>query len=109
MTNLFEPPPKYTLPLSRGGDLSVDFRNNPSGDGITFIAYDLGVTVTLIIDTVTPISAVAVINSYHATVKIESGVADTIDSGIGWRLILSSPTSPTTETIAAYGKTKRFD
>lgn len=107
--NLFDPPPKYVLPLSKGGDLSVDFRNNPSGDGATFVDYDAGVTVTLYIETDAPISQAATVSTYHATVKIESTVADTIPTGKQWRLVVSTPTTPTTETVAANGKTKRFD
>ncbi len=106
---LFPPPPKYVLPLSLGGDLSVDFQNNPSGDGATFVNYAGGVTVTLIVDTTTPIQATATISTYHAVVKIESTVTDTVPGGTKWRLIVSTPTSPTTETVAAYGAVKRFD
>ena len=108
--NLFDPPPKFVLPLSEGGDLSVDFRNNPSGDGSTFVDYAPGVTVTLIIDdTPTPIEADAAITDYHAYVKVESTVTDSVANGTAWRLIVSSPTTPSTETVAAYGKVKRFD
>lgn len=108
-TTLFDPPPQYVLPLSKGGDLSVDFRNNPSGDETTFVDYDPGVTVTLVIDTTSPVQAVATISTYHAAVKVESAVTDTIPARTGWRLIVSSPTSPTTETVAANGKVQRFD
>lgn len=107
--NLFNPPPKYVLPLSKGGDLSVDFRNNPSGDGTTFVDYDPGVTLTLYIDTEPQTVATATVSTSHASVKIESTVVDLIDKNVAWRLIVSSPTSPTTETVAAYGKTARFD
>jgi hypothetical protein len=108
MTNLFEPPPKYTLPLAKGGDLVVDFLNDPDNDE-NYVDYDAGVTVTLVIDTDTPIEAEAEITDHHAVVKIESAVADEIPSNTVWRLIHSSPTTPSTETVAAYGKTKRFD
>lgn len=107
--NLFDPPPKYVLPLAKGQDLSVDFRNNPSGDTTMFVDYDDGVTVTLTIDTDPPTVAPAMIDGYHAYVKIESTVTDSIITGIGWRLIVSTPTDPSTETVAANGKTKRFD
>jgi hypothetical protein len=98
MTNLFEPPPVYELPLSKGGDLSVDFLNN-----------GVGVTVTLIIDTEPAITKLAAVSTFHAAVKIESTVTDGIAKNTPWRLIVSSPTSPTTETVAANGKVKRFD
>lgn len=109
MANLFDPPPVYDLPLSKGGDLSVDFLNNPSGDQVTFVDYGVGVTVTLVIDTTPPTTAVAAVSTYHAAVKVESTVTDAIASRLGWRLIVSSPTTPTTETVAANGKVKRFD
>jgi hypothetical protein len=108
MADLFAPPPKYTLPLTKSGDLVVDFLNDPNQNE-TYVDYDAGVTVTLVIDTETPIEAEATITDHHAVVKIESDVADEIPSNTVWRLIYSSPTTPTTETVAAYGKTKRFD
>lgn len=108
MTNLFEPPPKYTLPLSKGGDLVVDFRNDPNNDE-DYVDYDSGVTVTLIVETDPALEVEADITGHHAVVKIESTVADTIPTGTVWRLIHSSPTDPSTETVAAYGKVKRFD
>jgi hypothetical protein len=107
--NLFDPPPKYNLPLVKGQDLSVDFRNNPSGDLTTFVDYDAGVTVTLTIDTDTPIVEPATIDTHHAYVKVESTVVDAIKTGVPWRVVVSTPTTPTTETVGANGKTKRFD
>jgi hypothetical protein len=109
MANLFDPPPVYTLPLSLGGDLSVDFQNNPSGDNQTFVDYGVGVTVTLVIDTDPALEVDADVTDYHAVVKVESEVTDLIDTDTKWRLIVASPTTPTTETVAARGKVKRFD
>jgi hypothetical protein len=105
---LFSPPPKYVLPLAKGGDLAVQFLNDPNDDG-NYVDYGVGVTVTLHIDSIPAVSQAATISGHTATVKVESDVADTIDGGIPWRLILSTPTSPSTEVVAAYGKTKRFD
>lgn len=110
VTNLFDPPPKYVLPLSLGGDLSVDFKNNPSGDAVTFEPYDLNITVTLHIDTDPPIAQDAIISAEHAIVKIESAVTDLILTGTKWRLIVTTTeTDPSTETVAANGKIKRYD
>lgn len=109
MATLFDPPPVFDLPLSKGGDLSVDFLNNPSGDETTYVDYGVGVTVTLIIDTQPVTTAPASVSTFHAAVKIESTVTDGIASRTPWRLIVSSPTSPTTETVAANGKVRRFD
>lgn len=109
MTNLFEPPRRYVLPLTQGGDLSVDFLNALDDDADSFVDYGDGVTVTLIIDTPSPITAEADIDGYHAVVKIESAVTDTVASGITWRVVVSTPTDPTTETVAAHGKVRRYD
>lgn len=108
-TPLFAPPPIYDLPLSKGGDLSVDFRNNPNSDGTTFVDYEAGVTVTLTIDTDPVIEADASIDGYHAYVKVESAVVDLVKARVAWRAVVSTPTSPPTETVAANGKTQRFD
>jgi hypothetical protein len=109
MANLFDPPPKYAMPLSAGGDMVVDFRNNPTGDGTTFVAYEAGVTLTLYVDTDTPTEVDADITDEHAVVRIESDVADLIPTGTKWRLILATDDTPTTETVVAYGTMKRFD
>jgi hypothetical protein len=105
---LFSPPPKYVLPLSKGGDLAVEFLNDPNDDG-NYVNYGAGVTVTLVIDDTPPVTAVATITGYSAAVKVESTVTDLIVTGKPWRLVLSNPTTPTTEIVAANGKTKRFD
>jgi hypothetical protein len=109
MTNLFDPPPKYVMPLSLGGDMVVDFRNNPNGDGDTFVAYEAGVTLTLYVATDTPLEVDADITNEHAVCRIESDVADLIPTDTKWRLILATDGTPTTETVVAYGTVKRFD
>lgn len=107
MTNLFEPPPAYLLPLSKGGDLVVDFvRVDANGDPI---AYDGGTTVTLTIDTATPITGNATINAEHALIKIESTELDTVAGGVLWRCVATLPTEPATDIVIANGKTKRAD
>lgn len=106
--NLFDPPPKYFLPLVEGQDLAVEFMNDPN-DNESYVNYGPGVTLTLEIDDEPQIVVPAIIVNASAFIKIESTVADGIPGNLPWRLILSSPTSPTTETVAAHGKTKRFD
>jgi hypothetical protein len=109
-TNLFSPPPVYALPLTKGSDLVIDFRSNPSGDGATFVDWDSDLTVTLVIDTAEGINAVAVIDGYHATVRVNYTVADVIPKNVLWRMIVSSSaTTPSTEIVACNGKTARFD
>jgi hypothetical protein len=105
---LFTPPPKYYLPLALGGDLVVDFQNNPSGDLKTFVDYDAGVSVTLAIDTTTPITAPATVSGSDASVHIDSTVTDLIPAGTGWRLVVAT-SSPVTGIVAAYRTVKRFD
>lgn len=109
MAYLIPPPRKFMLPLSKGGDLVVDFRNNPSNDKVTFVDYDEGVTVQLIIDTQPPIIVDAVISTSHANVKVESSVADDIPTDTVWRAIATIPTSPPTNIVGAFGKVRRFD
>jgi hypothetical protein len=109
MTNLFDPPPRYTLPLAKGGDLSVDFRNNPTGDGVTFSDYEPGVTAAMIIETDPPLVAEADITDEHAIIKVESEVADLIPAKTPWRFIVTADTVPPTDTVAAYGTVRRYD
>jgi hypothetical protein len=107
---LFSPPPKYILPLAEGGDLAVDFQNNPSGDQATFVDNADGVTVTLVIDTTVPITSDANITGYYASVYVPSATTDTVSAGTGWRLVVATPGTPnTTDIVAAYSTVKRFD
>lgn len=108
MTNLFDPPPKYVLPLSKGSDLVVEFLNDPAGDG-TYTDFDAGVTVALIIESDPVVNAEATIAGHTAAVRVESTVTDLIPAGKPWRVIVTTPTTPSTEKVAANGKTRRFD
>lgn len=110
MTNLFDPPPIYTLPLVKGQDLVIDFKNKqPGSDPAVYIDYDVGVTVTLTIDTDTPTVAAAVITGHHAVCRVESTASDAIPKGKLWRCVVSLPGSPSTERVPVNGKTERFD
>lgn len=107
---LFKPPPVYALPVSKGGDLIVDFRNKVRGSSpATYTDYPSGVAVLLIIDTDVPIQATATISTSHAVVRVESEVADTILAGKLWRCIYRVPGTPATEVIVANGRTERHD
>lgn len=109
-TPLFNPPPIYGLPISKGGDLIVDFKNKvPGSNPATYADYPDGVVVVLAIDTDTPITATAEISTYHAVVRVESEVADTIPKGRLWRCIYQAPGSPTTDVIVVNGLTERHD
>lgn len=106
MATLFEIPPIFDLPLSKGKDLVVDFTQKVDG---VLTAYAPGVTVTLVIDTDTPVTATAVITTHHAVCRIESAVADTIPKGKLWRVVVSYPDDPTTEDVPMNGRTIRAD
>lgn len=109
-TPLFDPPPVYSLPISRGGDLIVDFKNKvPDSSPATYEDYPVGVTVVLVIDTDAPVTATAAISTHHAVVRIESEVADTIPKSKLWRCIYRVAGSPVTDVIVANGQTERHD
>lgn len=111
MTTLFDPPPTYELPLVRGQDLIVDFKNRiPNSDPADYVSYDPGVQVALIIDTDDAQTvATAVIDGHHAVCRIESTVSDAIPSGKLWRCRITLPGNPTTDLVAMNGKTIRKD
>jgi len=104
---LFEPPASADLPLSKGGDLIVDFvRVDDTGAPL---AYDAGTAVTLTVDAVTPVTATAVIDDEHAIARIESEIADTFKGTELWRAVVSLDGSPSTEIVVRNGRTKRKD
>jgi hypothetical protein len=110
MANLFDPPPIYDLPLVKGQDLVIDFKNKtPGSNPAVYVDYDTGVTVTLVIDADPVITAPAVITGHHAVCRVESTVSDNIEKNLLWRCVLSLPGSPTTERVPANGRTARFD
>jgi hypothetical protein len=106
MTNLFAPPAKASLPLSKGNDLFVSFRYRPgqvdedgkpvldSGGNQVFAEADWpdGSTVTLVIETSPAISVEADIDGSLATVREESTVVDAVKAGRPWRLVLTDDT-----------------
>lgn len=107
MTWLFNPPASADLPLSKGGDLVVDFvRVDDNGAPLD---YDPGCTLTLTIDSPTPVVSTAAIQDEHAITRIESEVADTLKSGLLWRAVASLAGVPSTEIVVRNGTTKRKD
>lgn len=110
MATLFVPPPVYGLPLSKGGDLIVDFRNKtPGSDPAEYEDYPDGVALLLLIDADATVEAAAAVSTSHAVVRIESTVTDTIPAGRLWRCIYQIAGDPTREIIVANGKTERHD
>src|ERR1700752_3289091 len=85
MTNLFNPPAQYTLPLSLGQDLVVDFQNQDTSRNP--LNYPGGTTVTLVIDTNPQIVADATISTYHAVCYIASTTVDAVSPGVLWRCL----------------------
>lgn len=109
MTNLFDPPPIYNLPLSYGNDVRLDFQNVlPGSSPASYQNYAAGTTAQLVIGKPGAILATAnaVISTYHAVVRLESSVADGIKAGSLWRFIVSNSGD---DVVACNGKTVRFD
>jgi hypothetical protein len=104
---LFTRPPRGIIPLSKGGDLVIDFMQKIDND---YVDYQPGVAVTLIVDTVTiDLTATATINGYHAVCRLESTEMDLITNTAIWRCVVSYPTIPTTEIVAMNGTIVRAD
>lgn len=104
---IFARPPRGTIPLSKGGDLVVDFQQRIDG---VHTDYASGVFVRLVIDTPhDTIDAIATISGFHAFCKVESEVADSINAGVAWRCLVSYPTVPRTEIVAMNGTITRAD
>lgn len=106
MANLYAIPQKYSLPLTKGQDLVIDFKQKIDDE---YVDYDNDVTVSLVIDTSTPIVANAVIDGYHAVCRVESTAADAVPAGVLWRLVFSTAGSPSTERVVINGKVVRAD
>jgi hypothetical protein len=117
---LFPPPQVFALPLSRGGDLHVDFVYkpmvlDPAGDPVLVggqpsyqvADYPAGAVVTLTIDTDPRIIAVAAITGPHAIVHIDYLAADQIPARVLWRCVLT--TTDGLDTVIANGTTTRHD
>lgn len=103
---LFARPPRGIIPLSKGGDLVIDFLQKVEG---VYTNYGPGVTVTLAIETPTLTTAVATITGYHALCRVESTITDSIEPETKWRCVVSYPTVPTTEVVAMNGTISRAD
>lgn len=100
-------PPRGAIPLSKGGDLVIDFLQRIDG---VHTDYAPGVFVKLVIDIPSDeIDAIAVISGFHAVCKVESEVSDLINPGVSWRCVVSYPTVPRTEIVAMNGTITRAD
>ena len=104
MTNLFPAPQTFTLPLSKGGDLSCEFVYKPAGVETDWPA---GATVTLTIDATEPITGTATISGSQAAVFIDHTDVDGVKAGTLWRLVMT--TTDGTDTVIVNGTTLRSD
>lgn len=110
MANNIQVPPKMPLPVSKGGDLIIDFMQKIDN---VYTDYAAGTIVKLEVDiqgvgkqTVTGLGE---ITAHHAVCRIESEVADLITEGSLWRCIITYPTAPTTDVIGMNGRITRSD
>lgn len=121
MTNLFEPPPVFALPVSKGGDLHVTFVYKPllvnengdpvlSGGQKQYIETDYpdGSSVQLVIETDgEPITADATITGSKATVHEDKAVADEVKNAKLWRVVITFADG--FDQVMANGTTVRYD
>jgi len=103
MTNLIDPPNKFTLPLSRGRDLYcvfvykplvVDEEGEPVLDGsgnrqYAVADYPEGSTVMLVIDDTEAIEIEATIDGSNATVWEDHATVDAVKAGKLWRTVIT--------------------
>lgn len=97
---LFTPVPAFTLPVSTGQDLYVDFQNQ-SGN------YAEGTVGSLQIDTPTQTVVAATLSGIHATVVVPASTCDTILSKTLWRFIITLPSG--VNVVPCNGQVQRFD
>lgn len=118
MTRLYEPPPTFELPLSRGGDvyfgivykpLVVDQNGDPVLDGegnrqYAAADYPDGATVTVTIDTV---DIEGTIEGSVATIWGDATHTDTVKAGKQWRAVITYANG--LDRVLCNGKTMRSD
>lgn len=109
MTNLYNPPSNFILPLTKGQGISIDFTNQPGGAATPYATtFGSDVTVTLIIEGAEPVTQAAVITAEHAVVKVEPAITDLIATFSPWRLVIAS-TIADPPVVPCNGKVTRFD
>lgn len=126
MANLFDPPPTFTLPLSKGGDLYCQFVYKPlvvDGDGDPVLDinggkqfaeadYPAGATVNLTIDAASDgstaaIAIPAVISGSRATVSEDHLVVDDVPKNTFWRVVITY--TGDVDVVMCNGLTSRND
>lgn len=106
LVNLFAPPSKFALPLSKGADLLVEFHYEDPDNAGTFLDWPVGVEVWLYIDSATPVVSQATIIDHRAVVKVESTVVDLVERRVPWRLVVKDGTL---DSVACNGLVTRSD
>lgn len=119
MTNLFDPPAKYVLPLAKGQDvdveityrvLTVDEDGAPVLDMNGNRQYEVaniptGATITLTIEPDT--SATATITGSRARMTVDHAEVDVIKNGTLWRVVMSETSG--LDTVLVHGTVQRYD
>lgn len=105
---LFKPPPIRDLPLTKGQDLIVNFKNRiPNVTPAQYQPYESGVSVLLVIETSPATEVLATIDGENAVCKVESTETDTIRDGTLWRAVVNFPDN--INLVAINGATVRWD
>lgn len=106
LTNLFSPPSKFALPLSKGSDLNVEFLyEDPDNEG-SFLNWPVGVQVWLYIDSTPQIASQATIIAHRAIIAVQSELTDPVKRGVLWRLVVRNGT---VDNVACNGTVIRSD
>lgn len=93
MELLFDPPPRYEIPLSYGSDLRLVFKNKvPGSDPAEYQDFPAGTTGVFAIGKPSAVvaSVAAVIDGSVAIIKVESEVVDAVRAGAVWRFVISN-------------------
>lgn len=99
--------PNRVIPLTKGCDRVIGLtRKDEDGDPVD---WDATVYMLIDIDRDEPTYIEGTVVDEHATIRIESDVADVCRRGTTWRIALSENTAPTTETPLMVGTFERND
>ena len=107
MADLFKLSPNYTLPLRKGRDIKLDIKRRIEGE---YAAWPPGAQVRLVIEADPAVVAVAVIDDYHAVVRVESEVSDELAAGLTYRIEVELPDGEFDyDDVPIQGRTVRRD
>lgn len=113
MTTLFDPPQTHELPVSKRGDLLINFRNRDPDNPEAFVDFPAGTLGVLTIETETPHVVTVTPSGHDCVVRVEASVCDLLKNGVLWSMRLRYPDPEFADTfldqIVANGTVKRFD